>query len=67
MPVTIMCPNLSCKKVLAVPNAARGSKVRCAYCGTVLAVPWPKPAHKRNSVAALDSLSDEEIGTKRKR
>jgi len=38
----IMCPNLSCRKVLAVPHSARGKTVRCKSCGTSIRVPQPK-------------------------
>ncbi|MDX2117575.1 MAG: hypothetical protein SFY96_05255 [Planctomycetota bacterium] len=37
--VRIMCPNLTCRKVLAVPRAARGKTVRCRNCGTCIRVP----------------------------
>ena len=37
--VRIMCPNLACKKLLAVPKAARGKMVRCRSCGTHIRVP----------------------------
>ena len=44
----IMCPNLTCKKILAVPSSARGKTVRCRGCGTNIRVPMPaeeaKPA-----------------------
>jgi len=39
--VRIMCPNLNCGKVLAVPTAARGKVVRCRHCGTTIKVPAP--------------------------
>lgn len=67
MPVTIMCPNLLCKKILAVPNASRGSKVRCSYCGTVLAVPWAKPPQKKNTIAAIDTPMDDDDARPRKK
>ncbi len=35
----IMCPNLSCRKVLAVPINARGKIVRCRGCSTNIKVP----------------------------
>ena len=35
----IMCPNLTCKKILAVPASARGKTVRCRGCGTNIRVP----------------------------
>lgn len=37
--VRIMCPNLVCRKVLAVPAAARGRTVRCKICGTNIRIP----------------------------
>lgn len=37
--VRIMCPNLACRKVLAVPQAARGKTVRCRNCATNIRVP----------------------------
>jgi hypothetical protein len=44
-PVRIMCPNLVCRKVLAVPPSARGKTVRCRGCGTNIRVPLSeKPA-----------------------
>jgi len=42
--IKIMCPNLTCRKVLAVPNAARGRVVRCRHCGTTIRIPAPKSA-----------------------
>jgi ribosomal protein S27E len=39
--IKIMCPNLSCGKVLAVPTAARGKVVRCRHCGTTIRIPTP--------------------------
>ncbi len=39
MTVTIMCPNLTCRSLLRVPESVRGKKVRCGRCGTVFAVP----------------------------
>ena len=40
----IMCPNLTCKKILAVPVSARGKTVRCRGCGTNIRVPSPETA-----------------------
>lgn len=51
-PIRIMCPNLTCRKVLAVPVSARGKTVRCRGCGTNIRVPQaekpeaPAPAAK---------------------
>jgi len=39
MAITLMCPNLRCRKVLMVPEDARGTRVRCSYCGMMLLVP----------------------------
>lgn len=39
----IMCPNLTCKKILAVPASARGKTVRCRGCGTNIRVPQAEP------------------------
>lgn len=37
--VRIMCPNLTCKKLLAVPESARSKTVRCKACHTAIRVP----------------------------
>ncbi|MFT5423036.1 MAG: RNase P subunit RPR2 [Phycisphaerales bacterium] len=37
--IRMMCPNLTCRKVLAVPGTARGKTVRCRNCGTNIRVP----------------------------
>lgn len=44
MSVAVLCPNLRCKAVLSVPDAARGKMIRCGKCGTTLRVPPQKPA-----------------------
>ncbi len=41
--IRIMCPNLTCRKILAVPHVARDKTVRCKACGTNIRVP-AKPA-----------------------
>ncbi len=40
--VRIMCPNLTCRKVLAVPATARGKTVRCRACSTSIRIPMVK-------------------------
>lgn len=40
--VRIMCPKLTCRKVLAVPDNCRGKTVRCKSCGTNIRVPGGK-------------------------
>lgn len=37
--VRVMCPNLTCRKILAVPAACRGKTVRCRSCGTNIRIP----------------------------
>lgn len=39
MPVQIICPNLRCRKVLSVPDEARGKQVKCQFCQSALRVP----------------------------
>ena len=35
----IMCPSLQCRRVLAVPESARGRTVKCKNCGTTVRIP----------------------------
>ncbi|HMN39323.1 MAG TPA: hypothetical protein PKE29_00660 [Phycisphaerales bacterium] len=37
--IRIMCPSLSCRKILAVPVSSRGKNVRCQSCGSTIRVP----------------------------
>ena len=54
----IMCPNLSCRKVLAVPQSARGKTVRCRGCSTSIRIPAapqaksPPPGDSKNNKGA---------------
>ena len=41
--IRIMCPNLGCQRVLAVPDHARGKLVRCRSCGTNIRIPAERP------------------------
>jgi LSD1 subclass zinc finger protein len=52
MPTQLMCPNIKCRKILSVPEEARGKIVRCSHCQTSLRVPAPKedPTKKPASV-----------------
>ncbi|HEX8323631.1 MAG TPA: hypothetical protein VF595_06925 [Tepidisphaeraceae bacterium] len=43
-PAQILCPNLSCRKLLAVPPEVRGQVVRCQHCQCLLRVPPAMPA-----------------------
>ncbi|MBX3359370.1 MAG: hypothetical protein KF745_13205 [Phycisphaeraceae bacterium] len=42
--VRIMCPNLTCRRVLIVPHSSRGKTVRCRNCTTTIRVPAGKGA-----------------------
>lgn len=45
MPVTLLCPRLSCRAILRVPDDVRGQRVRCSECGMAFVVPQTgKPA-----------------------
>jgi len=37
--LTLICPNLKCRKTLQVPDNVRGQVVKCRYCQTAFAVP----------------------------
>ena len=39
MPVQLICPNLRCRKFLAVPEDVRGKLVKCQHCQMLLRVP----------------------------
>ncbi len=41
--IRIMCPSLTCRKILAVPTASRGKNVRCKSCGATIRVPDNRP------------------------
>ncbi len=42
MPVQLICPNLCCRKILAVPDTVRGKLVKCQHCQTMFRVPEPR-------------------------
>lgn len=42
--IRIMCPKLTCRRILAVPTEARGQTVRCRGCGTTIKIPAKPPA-----------------------
>ena len=47
-PVTLICPRLTCRAILQVPESVRGQRVRCGECGMALMVP---PAGSNRTVA----------------
>jgi len=57
--IRIMCPNLTCGKVLAVPGAARGKIVRCRHCGTTIKIPAP-PTAPTVAPAAAETTNDSD-------
>ena len=48
MPVQLICPNLRCRKFLAVPVEVRGKLVMCQSCQTLFRV----PDHSKKPTAA---------------
>jgi ribosomal protein S27E len=40
--IRIRCPNLLCGRVLVIPGHARGKRVKCRACATVMSVPDKK-------------------------
>jgi hypothetical protein len=59
--IRIMCPNLTCRKVLAVPTACRGKTVRCRSCTTNIRVP---AANAQAVAAAAAAIAAKEAATK---
>jgi len=50
--IRIMCPNLGCQRVLAVPSSARGKLVRCRGCGSNIRIPANRPTDSAPSSQA---------------
>jgi hypothetical protein len=56
--IRIICPNLACGRVLAVPPDARGELVRCSACRRVIKVPSVRSqAAEPSASAAPDTVS----------
>ena len=53
--IRIMCPNLGCQRVLAVPDHARGKLVRCRSCGTNIRIPRRETASLARPRTARDA------------
>jgi LSD1 subclass zinc finger protein len=45
-PITVLCPKLSCRAILRVPDTSRGQRVRCSSCQTAFLVPQKKTGGK---------------------
>ena len=50
--IRIMCPNLGCQRVLAVPSSARGKLVRCRGCGSNIRIPATRASAESGSAPA---------------
>lgn len=44
MAIQLICPNLCCRKILAVPDEVRGKVVKCQHCQTMFRVPDSRKA-----------------------
>lgn len=51
MPVTLLCPRLSCRAILRVPDNVRGKRVRCGECGTAFLVPTSADKQSKGKTA----------------
>ena len=56
--IRIMCPNLSCQRILAVPEQARGRIVRCRMCGMNIRIPEGKAPEAQPQKLAPDEEGD---------
>ncbi len=52
MAVSLLCPNLKCRKVLSVPDEVRGKMVKCQFCQNTFRVPDARPVGKPVVAAA---------------
>lgn len=55
--IRLMCPNLRCRTLLAVPVTARGKNVRCRLCGTRIEVP-SKPGGNKPAPASSEAVNE---------
>lgn len=54
--IRIRCPNLLCGRILAIPGHARGKRVKCRSCGTVMSV----PAKQKEVPAAVEKADEDD-------
>lgn len=52
--IRIKCPNLTCRKILAVPSSSRGKNVRCKNCGATIRVPQKSSSSQPGGPPAAD-------------
>lgn len=64
MPVTVLCPKLTCRAVLRVPDQVRGKRIRCGECGTAFMVPTrpraPEPVKAKEQAPAPAVPADDD-------
>jgi len=54
MSITIICPKLTCRAILRVPENVRGKRVRCSECGLAFLIPETSATSAPSSAAAKD-------------
>lgn len=57
--VRIMCPALTCRRILAVPVSSRGKNVRCKSCGATIRVPEKSAAPVLSLAPASAAPADQ--------
>lgn len=62
--IRIMCPSLTCRRVLAVPANSRGKNVRCKGCGATIRVPEKPPTATPSAASAAAALAAQAAGPK---
>ena len=60
--IRIMCPNLSCQRILAVPEQARGRIVRCRVCGMNIRIPQAKTGGEAPAKAPAEEQDQKAAG-----
>jgi transposase-like protein len=63
MSVTVLCPRLTCRAVLQVPNGVRGKRIRCGECGSAFLVPDGKTASPQPTPQVADPVPNAEQTT----
>jgi hypothetical protein len=58
--IRIMCPNLACQRILAVPVHARGKLVRCRSCGMTIRIPSNRTVHREPEGDAADKVESSQ-------
>lgn len=56
--IRLICPNLQCRKILTVPQTARGKTVRCRNCGIKINVPAAAPKPSPGSLPAPEAETE---------